>query len=60
MDIQSIIQTIKTDWKHSIEKYDFTTIEEFMKTELILLDNQIKIFPPKHLIFLQFYLVYCI
>ena len=51
MDIQSIIQTLKTDWKECIEKYDFSTIEEFMKTELILLDNQIKIFPPKHLIF---------
>ena len=51
MDIQLIIQTLKTDWKYCIEKYDFTKIEKFLKTELILLANQIKIFPPKHLIF---------
>ena len=51
MDVHSLTKNLKTDWKEIIKEYDFSDIEEFLNKELIILDNEIEIFPPPNRIF---------
>ncbi len=45
------IDSIKTDWKKIIQKYNFIDINSFLDKEEEIYQNEIKIFPPKKLIF---------
>ena len=45
------LQSIKTDWKEVVKSYDFTNLNKFLWEEYETYGEDIKIFPPKPLIF---------
>lgn len=51
MYLNNSIDSIKTDWKKIIQKYNFVDINSFLDKEEEIYQNEIKIFPPKKLIF---------
>ena len=51
MDIHSLIKNIKTDWRDIIGNFDCNEINDFLNKELVILDNEIEIFPPPNRIF---------
>lgn len=54
MYIKECTDNIKTNWKDIILKYDFTKINKFLEEEVKIYKNEIKIFPPKKLVFNAF------
>lgn len=51
MYLNDSISKIKTDWRNIISKYNFDEINSFLDKEKMIYQNEIKIFPPKNLIF---------
>lgn len=49
--LEESLNSIKTDWKSVIESYDFTALNEFLSKEYETYGDDVKIFPPKPLIF---------
>ena len=49
--LQESLDTIGTDWKDVIESYDFSDLNEFLSKEYKTYGDDVKIFPPKPLIF---------
>jgi uracil-DNA glycosylase len=45
------LQSIKTDWKEVVKSYDFTDLNKFLGKEYETYGEDVKIFPPKPLIF---------
>ena len=51
MYLNDSINNIKTDWKNIINKFNFDKINSFLDKEKEIYQNDIKILPPKKLIF---------